>query len=1006
MPIQIDDYSSSLGLAISSTETTISVVSTQNFPALNTGDFTYATLQNQTTGEREIVKVNSINGNVLTVERGQHNTSAKAFPAGSLIGLRNDSRTLLKVIDSRTAGESGGLNAAQVDTRIDAEVKDYAKQGNSAKIPYSDLESVEELDSQGSGDVDDSDDLPFADRSDGNTIKRISLGQLKANITADLPTGGGGLDQSAVDARITTLRPNPFTTADETKLDGIEANAKDDQTAGEIKTALETLTGNDRLSATAIKDIPTGGGGGLDQSAVDSRITTLRPNAFTTTEKTKLAELEKTQDKAPDENLTTKNMVQQREVPRPVNWEYDNAAGEWQTAEFNANTIGANHVTCSVEYAPVGDSGTATNRGRYYLTFEGTTNALTGVFPDRTIAKMVVKLPSDNAFEVNLETDPDIAGGGTLRSTSVNPSNPTDLPNPSSNTPADVSGTIDFMFTDGTTAYENQWKQRSDTLLTETTVQGLIHAGVTQLRPIPFTESEQNKLQQLHNGEFDVSTVSVTPILEAGTLIADRRFGQTPKGTFGSDTGSAQHRLLEIALDSTGAAIALGGPRARFVGYQVQVGTTYIHLDSAYNVSEDNPNVTEYDLTGNYADLLNTATPTTVILLAPLTENNYLPNDGAEDQYATPNSDGDITWKDLPLALTGPHVLNLVDRQDVGVTITDAQADKLGIPTYLPLATLNLTNETGQFIVRDELRISASTITNLGFTSGSPGDLTVTLSESFSATELKATPQFVTGGTQEGIKKSYDIYSGTTKIGTIDRYITRAQNGQIGYYVSFDANSQGPASGTATVQNKLSITFIENDPGPTSGGGGGTTQTLNKSDYESTLAPSLASTAIALDGVVGVTLGDFDAGSHNTTQGLTRANNRITVARAGRYTISTSLNISVSTATAMNAGGARNYIDHILYIYRNNAKINVKSSRGTDYIRRPSNANANEAVGPADESFSITETLLLQANDAIGIDLIGKHLQSTTANPPVAVSVAVAASNSELRISNTEYTLS
>ena len=169
--------------------------------------------------------------------------------------------------------------------------------------------------------------------------------------------------------------------------------------------------------------------------------------------------------------------------------------------EFNANTIDANNITCSVEYAAVGDSGTGTNRGRYYLTFEGVTNALTETFPGFTIAEMILKLPSDNAFMVPLEVDPDIAGGGTLRATSVNPSNPTDLQNPSSNNPSDVSGTIDFILTDakGTriTAYENQWKQRSATLLTDAAIQLLIHAGVTQLRPIPFTSSERDKLKAI-----------------------------------------------------------------------------------------------------------------------------------------------------------------------------------------------------------------------------------------------------------------------------------------------------------------------------------------------------------------------------------------------------------------------------------------------------------------------------------------------------------------------------
>ena len=85
---------------------------------------------------------------------------------------------------------------------------------------------------------------------------------------AVLGTGGGGLSTVETDATLTgdgsTDDPlavaNPFTAADESKLDGIEANATADQTGAEIKGALEGLTGANRLAATAIKDLPSGGG--------------------------------------------------------------------------------------------------------------------------------------------------------------------------------------------------------------------------------------------------------------------------------------------------------------------------------------------------------------------------------------------------------------------------------------------------------------------------------------------------------------------------------------------------------------------------------------------------------------------------------------------------------------------------------------------------------------------------------------------------------------------------
>ena len=94
-------------------------------------------------------------------------------------------------------------------------------------------------------------------------------------------TDGGGLSSIETDPTLigagtisSLLRvANPFTTQDETnistnttniasnttKLAGIEDRATADQTASEIKTSLETLTGDDRLDASAVKNLPEGG---------------------------------------------------------------------------------------------------------------------------------------------------------------------------------------------------------------------------------------------------------------------------------------------------------------------------------------------------------------------------------------------------------------------------------------------------------------------------------------------------------------------------------------------------------------------------------------------------------------------------------------------------------------------------------------------------------------------------------------------------------------------------
>ena len=74
---------------------------------------------------------------------------------------------------------------------------------------------------------------------------------------------------------------NPFTEADETKLDGIETAATADQTPAELVTALGTLTGSARLDASAIQNLPQPGDGGLSSVATDGTLTGLGTNADT-----------------------------------------------------------------------------------------------------------------------------------------------------------------------------------------------------------------------------------------------------------------------------------------------------------------------------------------------------------------------------------------------------------------------------------------------------------------------------------------------------------------------------------------------------------------------------------------------------------------------------------------------------------------------------------------------------------------------------------------------------
>jgi hypothetical protein len=89
-----------------------------NFPALNTGDYFYATLES-TSGTSEIIKVTVRSGDSMTVVRAQEDTTAQSFAAGSRIELRV---TELSV--------QGGLFTATgsnvVDRTIQSKLRDVA----------------------------------------------------------------------------------------------------------------------------------------------------------------------------------------------------------------------------------------------------------------------------------------------------------------------------------------------------------------------------------------------------------------------------------------------------------------------------------------------------------------------------------------------------------------------------------------------------------------------------------------------------------------------------------------------------------------------------------------------------------------------------------------------------------------------------------------------------------------------------------------------------------------
>ena len=109
-----------------------------------------------------------------------------------------------------------------------------------------------------------------------------------------------GITTAQADAIIANTNKTGITTAQTDKLAAIEVLATADQTPAELAAALATLTGDARLDASAIKNLPEPADGGLSSVATDGTLTGLGTNAdplsvqtpFTSTEKTKLEGVE------------------------------------------------------------------------------------------------------------------------------------------------------------------------------------------------------------------------------------------------------------------------------------------------------------------------------------------------------------------------------------------------------------------------------------------------------------------------------------------------------------------------------------------------------------------------------------------------------------------------------------------------------------------------------------------------------------------------------------------
>ena len=284
-----------------------------------------------------------------------------AFVEGLLAGLSGNDRLSYNSLKDTPAAPTlsglGGLTQSQVDGRI----LEPARTGSTTRWGTGKVPTLSTLGGLTQSQV------------DGRIIVAARIGDASRWAKAKLPT----------DTIYTATQR--FTPQLSVKLAGIEDDAKDDQTGPEIVSLLQALTGNARLNATAIRNLPAGGGGGLNQSqvqalidaAVRSFVVDAVPTAAqeTTTTAANTASPAVTVCTLPAVTAAQAGFVRVKGLANPTNTDTTSGGGErittdlWitRTTQAGVNTT----VTIARKYGPRNVSNVDSKRESYTLEWEG-----------------------------------------------------------------------------------------------------------------------------------------------------------------------------------------------------------------------------------------------------------------------------------------------------------------------------------------------------------------------------------------------------------------------------------------------------------------------------------------------------------------------------------------------------------------------------------------------------------------------------------------------------------
>lgn len=467
MPVRIGRYQSSLATPAAAEDTTIEVVSATGLPTLASGDHAYLTLANADDTALEVIKVTAVNGTALTVERGESDTVARLWPAGTAVILSNDPLTLQEFVAAEVAAEGGGGGLTR--TQVLALVAPFAHQGEAW---HGNLDIV------GESDLADDELIAVQDRSE-STVKATELHSLRDKMTAewaqpgqDEPSGSVNIAavQEQIDERVDGFARNKGAdNSEKMSPDNLSGPADAKTSAG----------GSDPIDPTQdYAIVGRGVAGDYKQASMeDLRVAEgavneaeakalVKPHAQTGSTAKTPAYLLEFPDTAPDGERPILDIVGERQVDASATATFQ--GGNQSQERIWAATFNVLGQSVTVQYRPVNAVGGTGQFPGVFVIETAIDDAKSNLVAGRgDISNIYLSAGGGNPFGVMVDDEREIRPGDTptpwddprrreLRSVTAQPSDPTGFGAPSDQTTTPTATwTFDIRFADGTDLFDD-----------------------------------------------------------------------------------------------------------------------------------------------------------------------------------------------------------------------------------------------------------------------------------------------------------------------------------------------------------------------------------------------------------------------------------------------------------------------------------------------------------------------------------------------------------------------